>query len=317
MKGRNEMGVYTFRNPVILKILLITLIFALFSWSGVSSAETTMVGTVTDASSGDPIANADITVFISGTEELVAQTTSDSDGYYEIPGLSEGTYTVKINAEGYIDQSQEVVIEGIPGGENAVLLDVQLNPRLGGDGGGEPETDDTPFGFIYPLFFIITVALIVSLVMYSKIKKENLLKNAQRKRIYEYITEKPGMHYRAILSDLDLPMGVLSYHLNRLEKGQYIKSRQDGMYRRFYMKSTRTDMRFFLSDIQESIFKVIKENQGISQSKIAKKINVSRKVVNYHVNILDQAGLIFVESKGRESACFVNELKPATLGESS
>jgi predicted transcriptional regulator len=130
-----------------------------------------------------------------------------------------------------------------------------------------------------------------------------------RRRIFEYIIENPGMHYRGILNELDLPMGVLSYHLNRLEKAQYIRSRQDGMYRRFYTKGPRTEMRFFLSDIQESILNVIKENQGISQSKIAEKIHVSRKVVNYHVNILDQAGLIFVESHGRESACYSRDIR--------
>ena len=77
------------------------------------------------------------------------------------------------------------------------------------------------------------------------------------------------------------------------------------MFRRFYPPGPKTDVKFFLSGIQESILSVIKENKGISQSKIAEKIGVSRKVVNYHINILNQAGLIFVESHGRESACYL------------
>jgi predicted transcriptional regulator len=54
---------------------------------------------------------------------------------------------------------------------------------------------------------------------------------------------------------------------------------------------------------------VIKENQGISQTKIADKVGVSRKVVNYHVGILKKAGLIFIESNGRESACYLAQTK--------
>jgi predicted transcriptional regulator len=310
------MSLHTPQNHVIPRILILTLIIGFILCPALSASATDIVGTVTEAGSENHIANAEIMVFISGTENLVTQTTSDSGGDYKIEGLADGSYTVKISAQGYINQTQEVIIEDVFG-EDAILLDVQLNPSLGGGGGGDkPESEEaySPFALLYHISLVIILALIISLVMYSKIKKENLLKNALRKRIFDYITEKPGIHYRAILSDLDLPMGVLSYHLNRLEKGQYIKSRQDGMYRRFYIKSTRTEMRFFLSDIQESILNVIKENQGISQSKIARKINVSRKVVNYHVNILDQAGLIFVESRGRESACFINP-KPAATGE--
>ncbi|MCK5253144.1 MAG: winged helix-turn-helix domain-containing protein, partial [Thermoplasmata archaeon] len=51
----------------------------------------------------------------------------------------------------------------------------------------------------------------------------------------------------------------------------------------------------------------IRENQGISQSRIAEAIGVTRKVVNYHVRILDQAGLIYMEERGRETACFSRE----------
>ena len=141
--------------------------------------------------------------------------------------------------------------------------------------------------------------------MYSKIKRENLLDNAIRRRIFDHVKENPGTHYRAILNALGLSMGVLSYHLNRLEKDQYLTSRQDGMFRRFYVKGPKREARFVLSAIQELIIIVIRENPGISQTRIAEKANVSRKVVNYHANILQQAGIIRVDIRGRESACYV------------
>ena len=223
---------------------------------------------------------------------------------------------------GYQNKSEEVELEEGRSYELTVLLVAYLYDT-DGDGildSNYPKDDTAEAAYGRPVFalcfqtvVLITIVLVISLVMYSKIKRENLLKNAVRRRIFHHIKENPGKHYRAILSDLDLSMGVLTYHLNRLEKAQYIKSRQDGMFRRFYPPGPKTEMRFFLSDIQESILSVIKENKGISQSKIADRIGVSRKVVNYHVNILDQAGLILVESHGRESACYFVDSKTDTV----
>ena len=172
-----------------------------------------------------------------------------------------------------------------------------------------PTTEPTPPYLLYGA--VLAIVGIASMVMYSKIKRANLLKHAVRKRIHEYVKENPGAHYRAILDELDLSMGVLTYHLNRLEKGEYLRSRQDGMYRRFFVTGRRTEVKFFLSEIQESIMTTIRANEGISQSKIAESIGVTRKVVNYHVRILDQAGLIYMEDRGRETACFARECRPS------
>lgn len=293
---------------------LSVLFFSIFLGS-VNAQEGTIYGWILDEETGEPVVNASISAVYSESGYVVANTTTDSEGFYEITGLSAGTYNVTISAEKYVEESHLVEIKSETFGGETHKLNADLEPiSLGGDGDGNGESAGAPmkessFAFFYQILFIITIALLVSLIMYSKIKRENMLKNAVRKRIFDYIIENPGMHYRGILKELDLPMGVLTYHLNRLEKAQYIRSRQDGMYRRFYTKGPRTEMRFFLSDIQESILSVIKENQGISQSKIAEKIQVSRKVVNYHVNILDQAGLIFVESHGRECACYSGETR--------
>jgi predicted transcriptional regulator len=298
-------------------VFVLCILFFFIFTVPVSAQQGTIYGWVLDDETNEPIVNASIRLTYSETRDVVATTNTDSQGYYMVTNLSAGHYIVKISAVKYIEESHPVEIKSDTFGGESVELSANLEPISlgGGDGDGEEaealDKEGLSFAFFYQILLIITIALVVSLIMYSKIKRENMLKNAVRKRIFDYIIENPGMHYRGILNDLDLPMGVLTYHLNRLEKAQYIRSRQDGMYRRFYTKGPKTEMRFFLSDIQESILSVIKENQGISQSKIAEKIQVSRKVVNYHVNILDQAGLIFVESHGRESACYSGDTRIA------
>jgi predicted transcriptional regulator len=62
--------------------------------------------------------------------------------------------------------------------------------------------------------------------------------------------------------------------------------------------------KLLLTEPQEAILQMIKHNPGISQSQIAANVGMSRKVVNYHIKILRDAGLIFVDTHGRETECF-------------
>jgi DNA-binding MarR family transcriptional regulator len=286
------MGIHLSHKPVYITTILISMfIFFLVFSCTVSADESSILGTVLDSKTDEPIADANVTVTHIEIE-IVYFTKTDANGYFEVSELNPGLYRVDIEAEGYRNHTYEVQV-GMLGSQFVYLEPI---PDKGDEG--------FPISFIFLTGLIIIIVIVISSIMYSKIKRENLLKNALRKRIFDYVKENPGKHYRAILNDLNLSMGVLTYHINRLEKAQYLNSRQDGMFRRFYIRGPKTEMRFFLSDIQQSILNVIKENKGISQTKIAEKIGVSRKVVNYHVNILDQAGLVLVESHGRESACY-------------
>jgi DNA-binding MarR family transcriptional regulator len=288
------------RSPgAALTIAVVIIILIVFSFT-VTAGESSITGTIVDDNNGMPIPNAHITITFRGNGTLVAETTTNAEGKFWVTDLDDGLYRVLIQAEDYKNWTREIDIKpDTYGGEHHTFTG-RMSPIA------EP---DDPVIFPNQPFFapliIVAVLAVSSLVLYSKIRRENLLKHAVRSRIFDHIRDKPGAHYRAILNELGLTMGVLTYHLNVLEKAEYLRSRQDGMYRRFFVTGRKTEVRFFLTDIQESIVNVIRDNQGISQSRIADRINVSRKVVNYHVRILDQAGLIYMESKGREMACFI------------
>lgn len=285
-------------TPKVYFILVMLLFLLLFFIGFVNAQNSTIYGNVVDGETYEPIEGAQIEVSFYDNQTIIQTTFTNSQGYYEINDLHAGDYRIKANASSYDQDFRIAVLE-----ENQSL---EINFRLGFD---DKSDEAAALSYeSYPMCFqglmLLIIILVISLSMYSKIKRENLLNNAIRNRIYQHIKDNPGKHYRAILKDLNLPMGVLTYHINRLEKAQYLNSRQDGMYRRFYVKGPKTDMKFLLSDIQKSILNVIKENRGISQSKIADQIGVSRKVVNYHINILRQAGFIMVETSGRETACY-------------
>ena len=151
---------------------------------------------------------------------------------------------------------------------------------------------------------ILVLIAIFSTSLYTRIDRNKLLNNVTRKRIYEHIGSNPGIHFRGLLKDLDLKTGNLSYHLNVLEREEYLRSYQDGMYRRFNLYGKGQPFTISLSEIQQRIIQTITKNPGINQSNISKIIGASRIVVNYHIRILSDVGMVLIEKDGRESHCY-------------
>ncbi|MCK5560590.1 MAG: winged helix-turn-helix transcriptional regulator, partial [Thermoplasmata archaeon] len=154
------------------------------------------------------------------------------------------------------------------------------------------------------ILLIVTILILISLFLYSTLKRHRLLKHQRREMIYGYVKENPGEHFRGIQKALGLEVGVLAHHINKLEREEFVKSRQDGQYRRFYPMDAKIDVKLILSKIQENILNWIKKNPGISGSTLATQIGVDRKLVTYHVNVLQNAGFIYTEKEGRDKICF-------------
>ena len=125
-----------------------------------------------------------------------------------------------------------------------------------------------------------------------------------RKLIFEVVKTKPGVHFMALSEQLGLVIGVLSHHLNVLEKNNLIKSLQDGKYRRFYLYDEKIEYKLILTSIQQSILFIVTHDPGITQSRISEKMGKNKMVINYHIRILRDVGLLAIEKNGRETNCF-------------
>ena len=146
--------------------------------------------------------------------------------------------------------------------------------------------------------------------MYTRIQKEDVLDQFVRGQIYGYIKTNPGVHYNQILREIGVKNGTLSYHLGVLEKTQLIKSRREGLkYRAFYP----TDMmfpkeeRFRLTELQVRIINEITAYPGNTQKEISKRLGQKPQTVNYNIKVLEQAGIIRVQRRGRKTRCYPPE----------
>ncbi len=141
---------------------------------------------------------------------------------------------------------------------------------------------------------------LVGVPLYSRVKGEKILENDTRANLLTHIKGNPGVTFSELMDHFQMKNGVMAYHLRRLEKEEFIKSSKDGIYKRFYLYGTPNVPTYIQTDILEEILC----HPGISQSQIAQALGTSRQVVNYHMNILEREGKIWVRRTGQRTACY-------------
>jgi parallel beta-helix repeat protein len=144
-------------------------------------------------------------------------------------------------------------------------------------------TEFGKYGFI--LFFI---------PFYTRIKKEDVLDHFIRGRIYEHIRKNPGDNFNSMKKEFGLKNGSLGYHLSILEKQDYIKSRRDGKYTRFYPVGMKIPEKpkMILSSVQQNILDLITQKEMMTQKEIADALDISQQVVSYHVNLMIESEIL-------------------------
>lgn len=130
---------------------------------------------------------------------------------------------------------------------------------------------------------------------------EKVLQNVNRREIYEVIKKNPGITYSDLKSQLSVKNGTLSHHLTKLERVGLIVSRKLGIYRRFYP----AEGGHAPPEIEDKIKRLLMENPGMSQSGIASALNVTRQVINYHINKLLKKGQVIIRRNGRSSKIYL------------
>jgi DNA-binding MarR family transcriptional regulator len=145
-------------------------------------------------------------------------------------------------------------------------------------------------------------ALIATLLpMFTRLRKEEVLDHRLRYAINGLILETPGIHYNAIIKELRLTNGVAVYHLRVLEQRGFIKAMRDGTMKRFYPTAVRLpqDRAPTPEEIRDHIVAVVGSAPGISQKDVAKRLDMDRETVGYHLRELSREGSLKAEKNGR------------------
>ncbi len=146
----------------------------------------------------------------------------------------------------------------------------------------------------YSLLFLL-------IPLFSRLEHNTVLDNKTRLAIHGLIIENPGIHYKAITREFGLTNGEAVYHLQVLEREDFIRSIRDGRLRRFYSKMARLPEKSRLTpeQIRVKILDLITEQPGISQREIVVHLGLGRDTAGYHLRELVREGYLEAERKGR------------------
>ncbi|MGQ0536657.1 MAG: MarR family transcriptional regulator [Methanobacteriota archaeon] len=126
-----------------------------------------------------------------------------------------------------------------------------------------------------------------------------VLEHATRDRIYTTIKTRPGIHYRALMSDLAIANGTLVHHLHTLEREHFIRRSRHGLHLRFYPVGPVVVEAEALSPKHLALLEFVRSRPGTTQVDVATALGTSRQALHYHVHGLAGRGLLSVTTMGR------------------
>ncbi len=145
----------------------------------------------------------------------------------------------------------------------------------------------------------------------SKLTKNDILLNFNRKKIYNYIQKNPGVYFYNIVSNLDLNIPVVEWHLNILIKFMYIckeKIENKEVYFDVNVKSEERMIIYLISkDKCKEIINFLKEHQeGTTRTQISEQLNMHSTTVAKYTDKLLENGILSKKSLANKTLYFLN-----------
>jgi len=278
---------------------------ALCLLSGTSSAASASTGDIKGTvvtHNGTPLKYANVQLL--NNEGVVNSTMTDAQGKFNFTDIVPGNYTIRAI---YGGSRNETVVSVMANRTMIVNLTVMVESATDDDTGNEKDSM-----ILFPIVAIAILFLIALIIVgiviaynYSKITSDRLMEHETRMKIFEHIQNDPGQHLRKIGSDLDLPMGVLTHHIGKLEKEEVIKSRIDGKFKRYYPWDSKIENKPWLSELQNNMIQMIKGQPGISTNDLVERAGGSRSNAYYHISELESKGLIRVDKMEKKHKCYL------------
>ncbi len=162
------------------------------------------------------------------------------------------------------------------------------------------------FGFTEVGMLALMWGLLVPL--FTRLKHKEVLNQFTRGEIYGFIKANPGVHLTAIKENLGLANGVLAYHLKVLIREEFIVTRREGGFKRFYPRDMRVPRkRVHFTRLQLDIVEKLSMHPGSTQASLARMLDESKQVINYNIGVLVAAEVVRVDREGSKTRLYVKD----------
>jgi len=139
-----------------------------------------------------------------------------------------------------------------------------------------------------------------------------LLNQTTRMTVFELIKDNPGLHFRAISQCLNMPFGVLQYHLGLLIDHGLISVYGDRRYKRFFesKKFTEAEMKTISTLRHKTSGKILValfEKPQTTHKELSVKLGVSSQALSWHMSRLEKMGFIRKNVDGLKATYSLDE----------
>ena len=144
----------------------------------------------------------------------------------------------------------------------------------------------------------------------SKITKAIVLQNSNRRKIYTFIKENPGLYLNRLKNELNLPNHVLTWHVDILMKFGLIKTyRFDRHEIYFHPKINPSDYQnIYIMSKKKSkmILTYMGSNpKGKTKTAISKNLGIHYNTVTTYISLLEDAGIIISKKVSNKTLYFI------------
>jgi len=115
------------------------------------------------------------------------------------------------------------------------------------------------------------------------------------------IDENPGIRYRELLRMTNSSNGVLSYHINKLEKMELVTVERRSRMTRIFPRNISNDitglMGFLRNQTSYEIIKLVHDRGPISQQEIIKYTRKAASTISWHMKKLMRDNIVCINNK--------------------
>ncbi|MFX1408912.1 MAG: winged helix-turn-helix transcriptional regulator [Promethearchaeota archaeon] len=159
---------------------------------------------------------------------------------------------------------------------------------------------------------IILKSLLKKKMIYegSKLNREDLLNNLNRKMIYNYILNNPGTYLNNIVKNLGLSNHVVIWHLNFLLKFNYIRKETINNQKIYFTPNLnfKEVKKRYLSSKEKSqkILNYLKYyNKGVTKTKLSVELKIHPNTLSKYLESLEKLNLIVKEKLLKKTLYFL------------
>ena len=122
-----------------------------------------------------------------------------------------------------------------------------------------------------------------------------------QQKLLLFIGEYPGIRYRELLRLINSSNGVLSYHINKLEKMELVNVDRKSRITRFFPRNISNEIMILLGILRNQtsyeIMKLLYESGPVSQSEIVKYTRKSASTISWYMKKLLGDNIICIKNK--------------------